>query len=194
MIDRIRFPSICPVCGKPADEITTVTLAERTYLESSAFRGMLVTTTGGAGRYRYQNYSPSGGQRKTIRVPTCELHKHEGIRGEFKTCWFVFALVSIAPILMLFYGLVNTIIYGGVIELNLLALVLMVGALFVSTYYVYWPRPFQRAFKIIDFTPNDMDILVRIKNQRYLEEFISMNEMYVSIIDDDDLQRIMKQR
>lgn len=194
MVEKVRFPDVCPVCLQPANEVTTVIISDKTYLEASPYRGLLVGGIGGQSRYRYQHYTPGGGEKRVIRVPTCELHKHQEVRGEFKTCWFAFALISFAPILLLFYGVTNAIFHGGEVFLDIFGLLLLLGALLASTLFIFWPRPFQRAFAVMDVTPNDMDIILKLKNHKYSDLLVSMNEMYVSVIGERELLEMRKRR
>ncbi len=194
MIGKVKFPEICPVCTQVADDVTTMTLNDNTFLDVSPSSGMLVKIPSIAGRYRHHNYTSSSGTKRIIRVPTCELHKHKEIRDAFKTFWFLMSVISIAPILFLLYGTTNAIYYGGDVLLNLFGLILVAGTVSALTAFIHYPRPFQRAFEIIGFRSDNQEIYLRIQNPTYLAEFLTINEMFVSVIGEKEYHEMKRKK
>lgn len=171
---RIQFPNFCPVCLQPATEITKV----------------MFVSGGHYGRYNFHDYKLGSGLKSIIRVPTCDLHTFQGIRGEHKVYWIFFTMVAFVPIFFLFYSTTNAFFMGRDILPSLLGLVLMSSIVSLFTLFIFWPRSIQRYFKVLDMVSNDIDILLKLKNRDYQVMFVEMNAMHVSIIREQELVQL----
>ncbi len=181
-LERLSFPNICPVCCSQADTGTHIKLNFGNYLDASVFSGLLVKT-GHSARARLHTHGTDFSLRKSFSVPTCSEHKPMEIQPLIKIAWFAFSVISILPILLLYYQTNQALIQGIIFSSSLVGLVLWILLLAGLSAYIYWPRSFQRYFKILGHAPNGADLLIEIKNATYRAELLKLNPMHAEIVE-----------
>ncbi|MGY5854693.1 MAG: hypothetical protein RTU92_14080 [Candidatus Thorarchaeota archaeon] len=181
-LEKLTFPDICPVCCNRADTETHIKLNVGSYLDASQFSGLLIKT-GQSARARFHTHGADFSMRKSFSVPTCCEHKPTEIRSMIKIIWFAFSVISIVPILLLFYQTSYAFLQGTAFSSPLVGLVSWVFCLIGLSSFIYWPRPFQRYFKITGLAPNGADLLLEIKNPTYRAELLKINPMYAETVD-----------
>jgi hypothetical protein len=174
---RMRFPRICPVCGKPATETARIEVAygRKEYL--------LRSWDPYYSRYARRTFSSSLPPPKVLGIPVCEDHHfldegHERYRSlclvidGFSMAFMVFALLMTGDALW----------RGRAVGLVPIGFMLFFAASMIASIAAFRPTALQRAVRLVGFDSGMQNVLLLFENEWYRDEFIKENPMTSTLI------------
>jgi hypothetical protein len=180
-IGSIVFPEVCPVCMREADDIVRMTVNLYSYggaLESSnpqaALREKLARSNG-----RITFAIPG----LSFTVPVCERHAPRDIPDKHKVVWFFSMLGGMYPGVFFLFLTLNAIYTQSDFIPFLVPWVITVLILGIISGYIFFPRSFQRYFKILDIESSGENVLLVLSNPEYRNQFLESNPMHAEVVD-----------
>jgi hypothetical protein len=184
-IGSIVFPEVCPVCMHEADDIVRMTINLYSYggaLESSnpqdALREKLAQTNGRI------SFSIPG---LSLSIPACHRHVPKDIPDLHKVIWFCCMLGGMYPGIFYLLLAVNAIHRRMDFFPFLVPWLITILILGTISGYIFFPRAFERYFKILDIEPSGDHILLVLTNPNYRNQFLESNPMHAEIFDPSSL-------
>ena len=180
-IGSIVFPEVCPVCMREADDIVRMTLNLYSFggaMESSnpqaALREKLARSNGKI-TFAIPGFSFS--------IPACHRHVPKEIPDLHKVIWFCAMLAGMYP--GLFYLLLTANAYHRRTDFMpfLIPWIITILVLSAISGYIFFPRAFQRYFRILDIEPTGDYVLFVLRNPAYRHQFLESNPMHSEIFD-----------
>lgn len=174
-IGRVRFPSVCPVCGKPATSVCKISTAPN---RQFWLRPAWDPTLRGPKKYGLPTQDT-----KTFLIEVCDDHNiADFAEGRFRSLSTIFASLMIGSIIfaLMFAGAefsATRHIAGWV--------PLYVGILAVSLILGYWsfrPNALETAIKIVGFDFDVQHVWLSIRNEDYRQKLLNENGMHAELV------------
>ncbi|NHJ15139.1 MAG: hypothetical protein EAX95_15760 [Candidatus Thorarchaeota archaeon] len=166
-VNRIRFPHVCAVCGRPA------TTANR-----------VITSPRKNGFYRQYGRMPSTWKRlgvsspeiKSFRIPVCEDHDvSDGAIPRFRTASSFFLTLSLSLMVFAVIFIGGSLWLGRGIPHWSGLLFLFFGSTFFMAYAAFRPQALEVAIKVVGFDANLSNVWLQFSNQEYKRIFMEEN-------------------
>ena len=168
---HIRFPKVCPVCGRPSDRTAHIEIAgggRENYLVKS-WDPLYQTLTR---RAAIKSRPPS----KVLLVPVCSDHhfRHDDSERYRFLCILVdgFAMVFFVFGLML---LGDSLWRGRSPSLVFVANTIFFCVSVLATWYAFRPNALERAVRIVGMNIGSQNTLIRFENDWYRDVFLEEN-------------------
>lgn len=176
-INTIRFPKICPVCGKPATTTTWVSTRPHT---KNGLRPQWNPAYFPSQRKRLGLKLP---EKKSFQLRVCEDHQaaDEGywrMRGITSLVLTIVASVSIFVIM--FAG--ADLWAGRELSPWVGSYLLVLSASVLAGIIVFRPNALEASFNIIGFDFDVQYVWLKLKDPGYLNDFVSENEMNAELV------------
>ena len=119
----------------------------------------------------------------SFSVPACHRHVPKEVPDLHKVIWFCVMLGGIYP--GVFYLLLTANAYHRRTDIVpfLIPWIITILVLGAISGYIFFPRAFQRYFKILDIEPTGDYILFVISNPKYKSQFLESNPMHAEVFD-----------
>lgn len=175
-LSKVQFPEVCPVCVEEAEDLVAITVFETLIDRWTERRGLVSGWTKEQDRVDVALSQMKGGS--IFWVPTCLSHGSETISTPRKK------IMSIIGFMLLFYpflyymlGLVAAIEYSRPLLDYLIPVSVLLVAFIIDIMYGFYPRVLERSIKFLDVSHSKDEVVIYLKNPRYRELFLEMNEM-----------------
>jgi len=176
-VSRIRFPKICPVCGRPASILSRISLSSRgaNYLN----RAWDPYYTASA-RVRRKLPQP---KLRILPLYVCEDHYYSDEGAErYKSCCFITDGFAIAFFLFGLMFLGDAFNRGRPIPFWSFVFTAIFGLSMFLTWFAFRPNALERAVQILGFDSGMQNVLVVFKSQSYRETVIQDNPMSSELV------------
>ncbi len=169
-MNSVRFPKICPVCGKKATTVVRMSFVPGRKRALTAFWDPMYMGT------RMRKQLMPDAHPRTLIVPVCEDHRYSSddycrARTLCITGGFIFSIIA----WFAFLNIVNPLTHGQPgptwAYLILAGFAVVLGTAWVT----FRPREVERVIKIIGFDAALEDAVVEFKNKEYQEAFLREN-------------------
>ena len=174
---RIRFPRICPVCGK------TATQTARIQIVSGRKEYLLRSWDPYYSRYARRSMPSNAAPAKILPIYVCEEHQfldagHERYRS------FCLVIDGFA-MAFLFFGLIfigDALWREKPIGFVPLGFAFFFAAAMVASYFAFRPNALERAVRLVGFDSGIQNVLFLFENDWYRDEFVKENPMTSDLI------------
>jgi hypothetical protein len=179
-LSKIVFPEICPVCLKEPEDLVAITILERPLGEKGDDR-TYSTLKRGTSKTDIALEAARGAA--TLWVPTCLRHGSGSVRSDR------IRLIPVVGFFILFYPILYFVlaVRSSGLLVDIVGLTASVTLLFIAFLYGYFPRALERYMKVIELESSKDRIYLKVKDPKYLQQFMSLNEMHCDIIDSIDI-------
>ncbi len=188
-LTNVTFPEVCPVCMDEAEDLVPITVFEHPQrFGTSSFKG------GGFLSSSWKKSDDRAGVALTSAqgavsfwVPACMAHGSQSIVTTQKT------VASVIGFFLLFYPLlffalevITAIHFARPILEPLGWFVILLFLLIIDILYGFYPRALQRKIQFLEINRARNEVYIKIENPDYLEAFLTSNEMYADIAENED--------
>jgi hypothetical protein len=176
-LDRITFPQQCPVCGVRSDSVTKITAipGREQYLRPSWDPRLSASTRRLAGISELE--------KKTLMVPVCQDHKYE---AEDECRSRILCVVSdgtlMAVALFAVFNITNDLSLSRMTGFWAYASIGLFALSLGLTYFVFRPRPIERAVRIVGFDNGFQYVWLEIEKEEYRDAFLEENKIHAELI------------
>ena len=171
----ISFPQRCPVCGAPATTegvIPAISMMERQKSSTPA------TRIGPYGAHYSPRLMPKTGRVSRFFVPTCEEHGTSfedtaRYKGPFALCSGLMMILTVIVIAWIVLG------YAAYTPVDSTAYVVLGAVILVGigAYFASGPSELERAISVVDMSPRNDYVILKIRNPEYADDIIQGNPM-----------------
>ncbi|MGY5858388.1 MAG: hypothetical protein RTU63_03390 [Candidatus Thorarchaeota archaeon] len=176
-INRVRFPKICPVCGAPATNTTSLSTRpqNKRWLRPHWDPGFYALDR--------KRLGLTLAEKKSFLIQVCENH-HATDDAELRMrgiTSFILTIVASASIFaIMFAG--SDYWAGRGISPWVYAYIFVLGASLLLGVIAFRPNPLEAALKIIGFDFDVQYVWFRMKDADYRNRFIADNEMNAELV------------
>jgi hypothetical protein len=169
----ISFPQRCPVCGAPTTTegvIPAISIIDRQRSSNPPIR------IGPYGAHYSPRMMPKPGKISRFSVPTCEEH---GIsfedtaryKGPLALCSGLMIILSFLMVIWIILG------YAAYTPVDSTAYIVLGAVVLVSigAYFASGPTELEKAISVVDMSPRNDYVILKIKNPDYAEDLIQAN-------------------
>ena len=174
---RIRFPRVCPVCGKTASHTAKIQVV-------SGRKEYLVRSWDPYySRYARRSMQSTSAPAKILPIYVCDDHQfldagHERYRtfciviDGFAMAFMFFALIFIGDALW----------RGKSIGFIPIGFTIFVAACMIASYFAFRSNALERAVRLVGFDAGIQNVLFLFENDWYRDEFVKENAMTAGLI------------
>lgn len=188
-LSNVTFPEVCPVCMEQAEDLVPITVFEHPQrFGTSSFRGGGFLTSSWKKIDDRAGVALASAQGAvSFWVPACMAHGSQSIVTTQKT------VVSVIGFFILFYPFLYFVLevitafhFTRPILEPLGWFVILLLLMIVDILYGFYPRALQKKIQFLEINRARNEVYIKIENPDYLEEFLTLNELYADVVEDVD--------
>ena len=188
-LTNVTFPEVCPVCMDEAEDLVPITVFEHPQrFGTSSFKGGGFLTSSWKKSDDRAGVALAGAQGAvSFWVPACMAHGSQSIVTTQKTVASVIGFFLLFyPFLFFVLEVITAIHFERPILEPLGWFVILLFLLIVDILYGFYPRALQRRIQFLEINRARNEVYIKIENLDYLEAFLTSNEMYADIAENEE--------
>lgn len=184
-LEQIHYPDFCPVCQRPAtDKAVIAAISQKDKNEARKQK----TWALGVAWPLLHLYKPfllaEHVSVRQIEIPVCKDHAVSSIDvGNTEKIFTILGGFSVLALIVLPVLIVLRLREGYPVAPYWWFILLIDGLFMLYSLRALRPSKLNRAFSVVDVSPEGIQLLLKIENREYLDELVRLNPMASKVLD-----------